>query len=541
MQKHEHQINTILEKGFSRLVLDRNDITMATEQIIRHAKELQFQEQKTSFLQFPKIHLYAIAALVIVCSIAPLIYLRINNNKLNITVQTSPIEVHQHEQIKVLSLAGDIDTNPKSLITTREKFTTNDKSQLLVAAGVRTRVLLFERSSIRVDQADSIKTTISLSSGLLSVNITGSGKDTVTIKTTQAQFTQIGTFFSVYTDSTNGSVLHVYQGKVRVQDHFGTDLVVEEGWSWTSKGRKEISERTKHPIESDINQVFKQSKIEKPIIWSPDLFLSAEQKTGKNASSQSSYSYRRSKDTATLISHEESDLIFALRMQLENDEVTLAAKSIAKLENSETIDSAYKLLIRVAHYNVSVFKYKTALKVLHLITEGNSFRINQREDAWVQSYFLHKEYLNPLPEKRLALVKNYHQLFPDGNMSDDMASEEIDLLLLLKNYQQAVSCMEKYIRKYPHNSNCDYYSYLLASTVRERLRKEKIALDLYIQYIQNYPKGKYEEDAIYWIIQLSLSNHDQTTAEKMRNIYKERYPDGRWSKELRRINMTSLK
>lgn len=536
MQKNEHQINTILEKGFSRLVLDQNDIAMVTEQIIRRAKEMQFQQKKSPFLQFQKIHLYAIAALILVCSI-PLIYLHLNFKHNNI-VRSHTIEKHQ--PIKILSSAGDSVKNPESIIT-REMIATNTESQLLLAAGIRSRVLLFERTSIKVDQADSARTAISLNKGLLSVNITGSGKDTVIIKTNQALFTQIGTFFSIYTDSINGSVLHVYKGKVRVQDRFGTDLIVEEGWRWTSKDRKEISEKTRHLIESDINQVFKENKIEKRIIWSPDLFLPAEKNSGKNHEKHSSKFSNYSKDTTAFESHGETDLISVLKAQLENEEFPHAAESIMKLKNAETIDSACKLLISVAQYNVSVFKYKTALNVLHLIIEGNPFRMNQREDAWMQSYFLHKEYLKPLPEKRLMLVKNYHLLFPDGNMSDDMASEEIDLLLMLRKYHQAVSSIENYIRKYPHSSNSEYYSYLLASIIREQLRKEKIALDLYKQYIRNYQKGKYEEDAIYWIIQLSLSTHDQKTAENMRNLYMEKYPDGRWNKELRRINITSLK
>ncbi|NLL13082.1 MAG: hypothetical protein GX267_06745 [Fibrobacter sp.] len=540
MQKHEHQINSILEKGFSRLVLDQNDITMATEQIIRRAKEVQFQEKKSSFLQFQKTRLYAIAALILLCSIPPFIYMYLNFKR-SIIIRSNPIEKHQNERIKILSLAGDPGKSTESLMTTKEMIATNTKSQLLLAAGTRARVLMFESTSIKVDRADSVKTAISLNNGLLSVNVTGSGTDTVIIKTNQALFTQIGTFFSIYTDSINGSVLHVYQGKVRVQDRFGTDLIVEKGWSWTSKDRKEISERTKHLIESDINQVFKNNKIEKRILWSQDFFLSAEHNSEKNPEKESSSLNVCNKETMAFESHGETDLISALKVQIENDEFPHAAKCIAKLKNTETIDSAFKLLIRVSQYNVSVFKYKTALNVLDLIIEGNPFRMNQREDAWIQSYFLHKEYLNSLPEKRLSLVKNYHRLFPDGNMSDDMASEEIDLQLLLKNYQQAVSGMENYIKKYPHNARNEYYSYLLATIVREQLRKEKVALDLYKQYIRNYQKGKYEEDAIYWTIQLSLLTHDQNTAEKMRKIYVEKYPNGRWSKELRRINMTSFK
>jgi hypothetical protein len=388
MQKHEHQINTILEKGFSRLVLDQDEISMATEQIIRRAKELQFQRKKPPFLQLHQISLYAIAAMILLCSIGPFIHSYLNSKK-NIIEQSSPIGKHPCDRIKVLSAAGDLQTDPESLTKTGE-IVTNDKSQLLLATGVRVRVLLFERSSIKVDQADSVKTAISLGNGLISVNITGSGKDTVIIKTSQAVFTQIGTFFSVYTDSINGSVLHVYQGKVRVQDHMGTDLIVEEGRSWSSKNRKEILERTKYLIDSDIDQVFKENIIKKPLIWSLDLFLPVEQKAGKNPEKQSSNCHP-GKDITTFESLNETDLINALKEQLENGEFTLAGKSIMKLKNPQSIDSAYRLLIKVAQHNISVFKYTTALNVLHLIIECSSFRMNQREDAWMQSYFLHKE------------------------------------------------------------------------------------------------------------------------------------------------------
>ncbi len=541
MQKSERQINTILKKGFSRIELDKSDVAIAKEQIIMRARELQFQEKKSSFFQLRKIRVYAIAALILMCSIPLFIYLHLNFNKHNVTVQSGPIEKHQHWLINVLSATGDLNPNPESLKKLKEKITTNHNTQVLLAAGIRARVLMFERSSIKVDQADSVKTAISLNEGLLSVNINGNGKDTVIIKTSQAIFTQIGTFFSIYNDSINGSVLHVYQGKVRVQDHFGTNLIVEEGWSWSSKDRKDISERTNCLVESDISQVFEKNKIEKRIIWNPELFLSAEQKIRKNYVKESPSTYHRGKDTATFKSHVETDLLFVLKVQLKNDEFAHAARSIANLQNNKTIDSVYKLLIRMAQHNISVFKFKTALNMLHLIIEGNSFRMNQREDAWVKSYFIHKEHLKTLPEKRLSLVKNYKQLFPVGRMSDDMASEEIDLLLMLKKYLRAVSGMENYIRKYPHNSNSEYYGYLLASTVREQLRKETVALDLYKQYILNYPQGKYEEDALYWIVKLSLLIHEYKTAENMRNIYIEKYPRGRWGKELVRINITSLK
>lgn len=536
MQKHEHQINEILEKGFSRLVLDQNDIINATKQILRRAEELQLQENKTSFIKFCNQPLYAIAALILLCSIPAIIYVHLKFIKPNFVAQLNQAEMHQYEKIKVLSATGDPDIDHKSLITTRKMIATDDKSQLLLAAGIRARVLLFEESSIKVDRIDSVKTEFFLDKGLLAVDIAGSGIDTVSIRTSEALFTQMGTFFSIYTDSINGSVLHVYKGKVRVQDRFGTDLIVEEGWSWTSKERKDISERQVHLIESDINQIFKENRINKRIIWSPALFLS-EHKIGKKTENRLSYWSHRKKDKKVVSSHDETDLISVLKKQLENDEFNLAAKSIEKIKISENIDSAYKLLIRAVQYNISVFKYQAALNVLNLIIEG-PFRMNQREDAWIRSYFLHKENLNSLPEKRLTMVKNYHQLFPVGNMSDDMASEEIDLLLMLKKYQHAVSGMENYIKNYPHNSNCDYYSYLLASTVREKLKNEEKSLDLYKQYIQKYPKGKYEEDALYWIIRLSLSNHDRETAEKVKKIYIEKYPDGRWCKELRRNNMT---
>ena len=132
MQKHEHQINSILEKGFSRLVLDQNDITMATEQIIRRAKEVQFQEKKSSFLQFQKTRLYAIAALILLCSIPPFIYMYLNFKR-SIIIRSNPIEKHQNERIKILSLAGDPGKSTESLMTTKEMIATNTKSQLLLA------------------------------------------------------------------------------------------------------------------------------------------------------------------------------------------------------------------------------------------------------------------------------------------------------------------------------------------------------------------------------------------------------------------------
>lgn len=533
MQKHEQKINNILENGFCRLVLDEKTISLATEEILNRAKEIQPKGNKLPFPSIPRVRLYAIAAALLMCCI-PLYLFWYHYNDSKITVQTDQVLKHELDRITVLSVTGNQYEKTEIAKKIREKIITNNQSQLLLAAGVRTRALLFERSCIKVDQADSVKTTITLDNGLLSVDIAKGGIDTVSVITRQATFTQLGTFFSVYTDSIHGTVLHVFQGKVRVQDHFGTDLIVEKGRTWNSKNRKNVTESVNLPIESDINRVFKDNKIESLLKWNPDIFVPLkDKKSGKKDHGK--------QDTSAIKKISEFDLINVLSEQLSRNDFTSAALCIQKLQKSESIDSAHNMLIKVAQRNISVFKYITALKVLGIIIESKPFRVNQREDAWMQCYILHKDYLKSSAEKRLELARDYHKLFPDGNMSDDMASEEIHLQLMLKNYNEAVTVMKQFITKYPHSYNRDYYCYLLASTVREQLQKEKTALDLYKAYIRNYPEGKYKEDAFYWIIKLSLSVNDLVTAGKIRDAYMEKYPKGRWSDEVRYMDIVSSK
>lgn len=536
MQKHEQQIKSILEKGFSRLVLDEKTVSMEAEQIIIRAKEVQSQSKRYTFPTVNKNLFYAIAALLVLCCIPAFFYWNFfkgNNSELLTRHIKSDLN-----QVTIISAADD-SYQPKSCENVREKIVTNSNSQLLLAAGMRTRALLFEKSCIQVEQADSMKTTIKLDRGLLSVNIAGDGKDTISVITNQASFTQIGTFFTIYTDSVHGSVLQVYHGKVRVQDRFGTDLIIEGGKTWNSNKRQSVTDAVHLFMKSEIDQVFKDNKIENRLIWDPEVFLSTKKKHRDDSGKRNLKYQEYNSDTLTLRKQTQTDLLCDLKMHLSSEDFNSAADCIKGLQNPVIIDSVYKQLINLAQYNTSVFKYHTALNVLDLIIEGKPFGVNQREAAWMQGYLIHKEYLNSPPQKRLEMVYNYQQLFPDGKMSEEVASEEIHLGLLLKKYSRTITKMEKYIKKYPHHYNSDYYCYLLASLIREKMQNEKDALNFYKAYRDSYPHGKYEEDALYWIIQLSLSNRDYETAEKMKIIYKEKFPQGRWNKEVSEI--TSLK
>jgi tetratricopeptide (TPR) repeat protein len=122
-----------------------------------------------------------------------------------------------------------------------------------------------------------------------------------------------------------------------------------------------------------------------------------------------------------------------------------------------------------------------------------------------------------------------------------MAAEEISLLLSEGDSKEAVAEMERFFRHYPRSPHDEYFRYVYASTLRENLQRTAEALDAYKKYIAAYPEGKYGEDALYRIMQLSRSSGDMENAARYRKIYLHQYPHGRWVDEVRTVDVSARK
>ena len=79
---------------------------------------------------------------------------------------------------------------------------------------------------------------------------------------------------------------------------------------------------------------------------------------------------------------------------------------------------------------------------------------------------------------------------------------------------------------------------MYASTLRENLKRTRKALDVYKEYSTLYPKGKYSEYTLYWIVQLSRLSHDIKSVVHFKDMYLRLYPRGRWIEEIKLITVS---
>jgi len=535
------EIKKILQKGFTRLEINQQMVVEAANEILGYAKTVKKKDLRIYKIQFRPNRFYAMAASIILCLISilwisTLIGKADKNDKENIYAGHID-KCNKSEKFVILSVAGDSSLISKKNRDTQEEISTGKESQLLLAIGSRTRTILYENTSINISNSDSEKTSIILNNGLLSVDIASGKKDTVSVITSYGNFTHIGTRFSVYVDSHNGAVLKVYDGIVKVEDKSGTEIIVKKNHMWHSENSKDILNFQPGTEEYQIDNVFLNNKINNRLIWNQGNYIDNNSKKKAKVLKEKSVSKKCNNYSGCNLENVKIEKTISDLLAATNYEYL--KEIVRKIENPEIINSVYRLLKDEAKRKCDIFRYNEAAEIMKIIIYNYRFRESQREDTWMQYYLLHKKYLNASAEKKLELTQEFINLFPVSNIGDDMASETIHLQLMSRNYSEAVNSMKTFIRKYQKSSKCEYFSYLLASTIREQFKNHKEALKLYQDYVLSYPYGRYEEDAFYWIIQLSFFEGDKRMSLKYKDIYMERYSKGKWSKELESLKLVS--
>jgi hypothetical protein len=358
------------------------------------------------------------------------------------------------------------------------------------------------------------------------------GADTVTVITPYGSFTQIGTRFSVQADSIRGTVrLEVYRGRVRVQMYSVViDTILQRGQAWESDAGGHVAtiDRSLPELEA-MEQTFTSNKIEHLLDWNTGLHRSPPTGPGKIAPAG-----RRSTDNQSADTNVAADSrLSAIVKMAERNDFNALDSAIRHLREPSVADAVALLLLSAAERKKSVFQFPYAKRLFDLLAASAPFPVRRREDASMRSYMLHKEHIETAPEELLKMTSLHRRRFPDGAFVDDMTVETIALLLTTHNYNRAVMEMQRFLQRYPRSPHSEYFTYVYASTLRENLQRIMDALAAYKRYTGAYPGGKYEEDALYRIIQLSRSTHDTAAVNTYTKDYLEKYPSGRWVETLR--------
>lgn len=522
MLNNKRNIEQIVQKGFSQMPIDDLTIARATDAIVLRSKEVGGEKESYLWHSAPKL-LYALAATIaLICSFT---YMQLFKNQVQLQSKVEQVNSSnlQSSQASILSHVG----NPNALIA-NNTIKTDGQSQVLIALGNRTKVILFEKSVLNVVRTDSLHVDISLCSGSIAVDVTPGGYDTISVRTSHGVFTQLGTRFSVYVDSLNGAAeLEVFRGKVRVTDETGTDLPVSRNQAWKSSHKKAVSALSRSINEIDeIHKTFTDNKISKRLIWNNS--SSEKEITKPELSTKTDHFDDKVNSNA--------DIVKTIQELVDKENYGKIDSLITQFQKQSLIDTLHEALRKRAERETSLFRFSKAEKVLNCIVEGKPFKMHQREDAWMRLYFIHKENINSSSDEKMKLIRRYQLLFPQGTFGDDVLAESIQLKLVLQKYTEAVLDMEKLFEMYSQSSHCEEFHYIYASTLRNQLHMIKPALDAYKKYTVKYPKGKYEEDALYWIVELSRETGDQNSFYSYKKIYLDKYSDGRWIEAVKGID-----
>lgn len=98
----------------------------------------------------------------------------------------------------------------------------------------------------------------------------------------------------------------------------------------------------------------------------------------------------------------------------------------------------------------------------------------------------------------------------------------------LEEYEKSIAFYER-LKEVPEYE--EYATYQIADIYYSQ-KKYDMALENYRKVVHNYPNGKYQEDAQYWIINILVTLNRNSEYEKEKNIYLEKYPDGKYKRNI---------
>lgn len=528
MHKTDHNIKEILRTGFAAIPVDDCDVERVTAQIMEQCRaKVSSSKTVLPFSRHGAGRLYALAAsLVLVCGAGYLFFSRFTP-----VVNTCLDPTSMKPGLKVLSAITDTGAVQTDTACRISELSTDERSQMLLSIGRRTRSILFERSDIKIGRIDTMHTSVALNRGTIAVEVAPGGDDTVTVATRFGTFTQIGTRFAVTVDTLRGGFLEVYRGRVRVTYADNIDTVLKAGETWSSFSADKVTPVGRDSAELHaLDLAFNTNRLNHIIKLQPVKLQPASVRKRPTTPQRSSgaevpiFKPEKVDTTAVVIS----------RMAQKGDLHSIDS-ILAELDEHSDFDEIARILLSTGQSKKEIFRFAQARELFNMVATKQFFSRTNRENGWIQKYTLKKTVEEAPAQDLLQDVRDYQKHFSDGAFSDDMAAEAVSLLMALKRYNRVVGEIERLLKAFPDHPQREYYLYVYPTILREQLRRPEDALAAYKRYIASFPSGRYEEDALFRTIQLSHLAKKPEEASTYIQKYLNLYPNGRWVGEIRSI------
>ncbi|MBN1604765.1 MAG: FecR domain-containing protein [Chitinispirillaceae bacterium] len=517
----ESEMDRLLNRGFGRLPIDDECIADATEKILLRAMKQNVSKCR-NVVSFKLRHLYAIAASLLIAATAVTVFIRHMNEPdiKSSVISTIPVD---NSVAVIASTTSNFDTTACG----RENvYSTTDQSQLLLGIGSRTRTVIFEKTTLKVLRVNISTAAVKIDHGMIAVDVKKNTKDdSITIITPYANFTNVGTRFSVFADSVHGAGVEVFSGTVRATDREGNAYLIHAGSVWRSTNAGVVTNLTRSVAEVEhLANVFEANKFKEPVDWNLDYKIQSSDSVTKGNKGK-----RRREESAEV---SELFVVDQVRNAISESCYTVLDSLLMVTLDRSYADTIYDIMLSAADRKHMKMHYSEEEQLRSRMANCDLFSVRKREAASAALLLLHKKYLRTPPATLLALVRIHRETFVDGTFNEDMGAEEAAILTKLGLYHETIECLEFLLKKYPKSSHGDYWRYTYATMLREHGDKVE-ALDAYEMYILNHPRGAYLEDAMYWTVDLSHSLRLRKEHLRAKNRYLQSYPSGRWVEEIK--------
>jgi|GEM_PF-5463670 len=524
MHKADHNIKDILRTGFASIPIDDRDVERATAQIMDKCRAAKNSSGTVlPFFRHNAGLLYAIAAsLVLVCG-AGYLFMAHRHPAADTCLNSTSI------QAGLIVLSAITDTGAVQTDTTCRvrELRTDERSQMLLAIGGRTRSILFERSDVKIGRIDSQHTSIALNRGTIAVEVAPGGKDTVSVTTRFGTFTQLGTRFAVTVDTLSGGFLEVFRGRVQVTYLDNIDTILKAGETWSSCSEGKVTPPGRDSAElHELNMAFNTNRLQHILKLQP-ASMRKQCITPRKPCFEAAVPIL----TPELV---DTTAVVISRMA-ENGDLHGIDSILAEFNEHADSDEIARILLSTGQRKKEIFRFAQARELFNMVATKQIFSRTHRENGWIQKYMLKKTVEEATAQDLLKDVRDYQQRYSNGAFSDDMAAEAVSLLMGMTRYNDVAHEIERLLQAFPDHPQREYYLYVYPTILREQLHRPADALAAYKRYIASFPGGRYEEDALFRTVQLSHMAKKPEDASTYIQKYLELYPKGRWVGEIRSI------
>lgn len=191
----------------------------------------------------------------------------------------------------------------------------------------------------------------------------------------------------------------------------------------------------------------------------------------------------------------ESTLLYA---QVEKSAKETALGYEAKLKNAKL--SYYTGDFALAQAHLDILKLATSREIandamnLSLLIQNNTvFDTTQkamREYAHIDLLlFQHKH------EEALARLEAMLTQFPGHSLTDEIWWRKAHIFLSLGKFDQAITLLDKIVNQYPYDILSDDAAFLMATIYEDHLEQKEKAMELYQNFLVNYPGSLFSAEA----------------------------------------------